>query len=78
MKNDNPSHLKSASTDYGALIRNQLILRKTGGSGLDLAKAKVIKQYNAEGTNKTVLRGLLKDVLLESLRECIVSFIAHY
>lgn len=78
MKNNHPSQLKSASTDYGSLIHSQLMLRKTGGTGLDLAKARVIKEYNAEGTKKTVLRRLLRDILLESLRECITFLFAFF
>ena len=69
MRDANPSHLKNQSIDYGAMFHTQLMLKKQGGVGLDPAKQALVNRYTDNATDKVVLRGILKDVLLQSLRE---------
>lgn len=78
MKDANPSQLKSQSVDYGTMIHSQLMLKKQGGVALDPAKQGMVNRYLNEGTDKVVLRGLLKDIWLHSLRELLYSHIYIY
>ncbi|KAE9384889.1 hypothetical protein BT96DRAFT_950244 [Gymnopus androsaceus JB14] len=78
MKDANRLQLKSQSVDYGTMIHSQLMLKKQGGVALDPAKQGMVNRYLNEGTDKVVLRGLLKDIWLHSLHELLYSHIYMY
>ncbi|KAJ3780711.1 hypothetical protein GGU10DRAFT_380302 [Lentinula aff. detonsa] len=69
MRDANPAQVTAQAVDYGTMFHSQLMLQKQGGLGLDPVKQGLVNRFVDDGTDKVVLRGLLKDVLLLSLRE---------
>lgn len=78
MKRTNPARIKSQCADYGSMIHNEYMLQKQGGVGLDSAKQTLVNKYKEEGTNKVVLRGLLKDLWLHSLRKFLYFILSSH
>ncbi|KAJ3792263.1 hypothetical protein GGU11DRAFT_760902 [Lentinula aff. detonsa] len=69
MRDANPAQVTAQAVNYGTMFHSQLMLQKQGGLGLDPVKQGLVNRFVDDGTDKVVLRGLLKDVLLLSLRE---------
>ncbi|KAJ3816205.1 hypothetical protein F5880DRAFT_1619635 [Lentinula raphanica] len=69
MRDTNPAQITAQAVDYGTMFHSQLMLQNQAGAALDPAKQALVNRYVDEGTDKNVLRGLLKDVLLMSLRQ---------
>ncbi|KAJ3711461.1 hypothetical protein DFJ43DRAFT_1161736 [Lentinula guzmanii] len=69
MRDANPAQVTAQAIDYGTMFHSQLMLQKQGGLGLDPVKQGLVNRFVDDGTDKVVLRGLLKDVLLLSLQE---------
>ncbi|KAJ3714518.1 hypothetical protein C8R42DRAFT_726523 [Lentinula raphanica] len=69
LRNSNPAQITAQAVDYGTMFHTQLMLQDQAGAVLDPAKQALVNRFVDEGTDKEVLRGLLKDVLLMSLRD---------
>ncbi|KAJ3966098.1 hypothetical protein EV361DRAFT_872674 [Lentinula raphanica] len=55
------------------MFHNQLIIQSQADVGLDSAKQVLINHFMEDSTDKIVFQGLLKDVLLMSLREILLN-----
>lgn len=69
MRDANPAHVKGQAVDYGTMFHSELMLQNQGGNVLDPVKQALVNRFVDDGTDKVVLRGLLKDILLLSLRK---------
>ncbi|KAJ3738367.1 hypothetical protein EV360DRAFT_90566 [Lentinula raphanica] len=69
LRDANPAQISVQAVDYGTMFHSQLMLENQAGVSLDPAKQALVNRFVDDGTNKVVLRGLVKDVLLMSLRE---------
>ncbi|KAJ3729337.1 hypothetical protein C8R42DRAFT_715640 [Lentinula raphanica] len=69
MRDANPAQITAQAVDYGSMFHNQLMVQNESSVGLDPDKQALVNRFLEDGNNKVVLRGLLKDVLLWSLRE---------
>ncbi|KAJ3832488.1 hypothetical protein F5878DRAFT_668904, partial [Lentinula raphanica] len=69
MRNANPAQITTQAIDYGSMFHNQLMVQNQDDVGLDPVKQALVNRFLEEGNNKEVLRALLKDILLMSLRE---------
>lgn len=69
MRAANPSQLLGQAIDYGTMFHTEYMLMKRGGAGLDPAKQSVVNSFLAARADKVVLRRLLKDIFVWSLRE---------
>lgn len=77
MRAGNPSQLLGQSKDYGSMFHAQYMDMKGSGASLDPVKQAVVTRFEAEGTKKNVLRGLLKDILIWSLRKFSLLFLEY-
>ncbi|KAJ3963822.1 hypothetical protein EV361DRAFT_956580 [Lentinula raphanica] len=69
MRDANPAQITAQAVDYGSMFHNQLMVQSQSNAGLDPEKQVLVNRFMEDGNNKVVLRGLLKDVLLWSLRD---------
>lgn len=68
MRTTNPSQVLGQCIDYGAMFHTAY-MAMNGQVGLDPAKQAVMTGFDAGGTDKTILRKLLKDVFILLLRK---------
>ncbi|KAJ3725302.1 hypothetical protein C8R42DRAFT_640187 [Lentinula raphanica] len=74
MRSTNPTQITTQAVDYGSMFHYQLMLQNQNGISLDPAKQALVNRFVDNSNNKAVLRGLLKDILLMSLRWPELSF----
>ena len=77
MRDAEPTHMKNQSVDYGTMIHTQLMKQLQGGDNLDPAKGILVNCFHKAGNNHELLRGILKDVWLESLSVYLAYFDRH-
>ena len=77
MRDAEPTHMKNQSVNYGTMIHTQLMKQLQGGDNLDPAKGILVNRFHKAGNNHELLRGILKDVWLESLSVYLAYFDRH-
>lgn len=78
MRAANPTQISGQAVDYGSMFHTEYMEMKQGRTGLAPEKQAVVKDFEANGSDKETLRKLVKNILLLSLRKCLQKFINFY